>query len=172
MKIFLLAIICLFTPRIYSNTNDTLLHLSKIKINDSTKSINAILDSIVAYEQKYSGKKDTVLFSLLVSPFSISHNDTLRELYRISITGVDKEWPFPNNALNSILGYIQLENICFLVSTGGNNIDTTLLNVFKITKTRYSIKLLKFTPTPSLGEDDTVFKFGVMFITKTDSFMP
>lgn len=166
----LISIIIMGLFNSFAQSTDITLDLSQLEVKEGNDDLVEILNVISFNEQKNYGKLDTLLYDFLISRTHENLRKAMCDHESVYITGNNDEWPMPCKAFGSILGYIEIDNIFFIVFNGGGFPKDYFSNLFIIKDTKKSFTLSEYKEKEFLGEDDSVIRIWCHFLYKDGQF--
>ncbi len=167
-RIIIISIIFIGSFNSFSQDNYATLVLNELKIKDDNL-IN-ILKEISINEQEKYGKSDELLYEFSISRTHESIRKAMDNHESVYIEGVEDEWPIPSRFFNSVLGYIKIGNIFFIVSDGSSFPKDYFSNLFSITNIKKSFTLLEYKEKAVFSDDDSVIRVWYHFLYKDGQF--
>ena len=166
----LISIIFMGLLNTFAQNTDTTLVLNQLEIKDSNDNLVEILNKISFNEQKNYGKLDTLLYEFLISRTPENLRIAMNNHESVYITGINDEWPMPSKAFSSILGYIEVDNLFFIVSDGGGFPKDYFSNIFFVKDIKKSFSLSEYKEKEIFEEDDSVIRIWCHFLYKDGRF--
>jgi hypothetical protein len=169
-KIVLMSFVFMGFFNSFAQNTGTTLVLSKLEIKDGNDDLIEILNRITLNEQKNYGKLDTLLYYFLIARTHENLKKALDNYESVYITGINDEWPMPCKAFSSILGYIEVGNLFFIVSDGGGFPKDYFSNLFLVKDIKKSFTLSEYKEKEIFEEDDSVIRIWCHFLHKDGLF--
>ncbi len=167
----LMSIIFMGLFNSFAKNAGTTLVLNQLEIKDGNNDLLEILSKISYYEQKNYGKSDTLLYDFLIARTHEDLRIAMDNHESVYITGIDNEWPKPSKAFSSILGYVEVENIIFIVSDGGGFPKNYFSHIFLVKDFKKSFTLAEYKEEIEVEEDDdSVVRIWCHFLYKDGRF--
>ncbi len=154
----------------FAQNSDITLVLNQLEIKDGNNKLVEILNKISVNEQKNYGKSDSLLYDFSISRTHEDLRIAINNQESVYITGIDDEWPMSSKAFSSILGYIQIDNLFFIVSDGGGFPKDYFSNFFCVNDVTKSFTLSKYKEKKVIEEDDSVIRIRCHFLYKDGQF--
>ena len=150
----------------FAQNADTTLVLSRLKIQEGNDLIE-ILRKISLNEQKNYGKSDTLLYDFIIARTNEKYREPMDNHESVYIGGIDDEWH--SKSFGGILGYIEVDNIYFIVSYGGFPKDY-FSNVFLVEDIKTSFTKHEYKEKEVYEEDDSVIRIWCVLLYKDGQF--